>query len=171
MLNVVLVNPEIPPNTGNVGRLCCAVGARLHLIKPLGFSLHDRYLRRAGLDYWKNVDLVTWKSLDEYLESTGESSIVLTSSKRGNLYHELEFRQNDHILFGPETKGLSLELLNKYPNRIARIPIYLDAVRSLNLSTSAGIVVYEALKQTNSLPNVRLLQSPDSDIREANGFK
>jgi tRNA (cytidine/uridine-2'-O-)-methyltransferase len=152
MLNVVLVHPEIPPNTGNVGRLCCAVGARLHLIKPLGFRIDDRSLKRAGLDYWKKVDLVVWDDLEQYLSSVPAEMIVLTSSKRGELYHRVEYSLGDHILFGPETSGLPLELFQRFPSRVAKIPIQLDKVRSLNLATAAGIVVYEALKQTGALP-------------------
>jgi tRNA (cytidine/uridine-2'-O-)-methyltransferase len=152
MLNVVLVHPEIPPNTGNVGRLCCAIGARLHLIKPLGFGIDDRSLKRAGLDYWKKVDLVVWDDLEQYISSVPAQMIVLTSSKRGELYHRVEYNLGDHILFGPETSGLPLELFQRFPNRVAKIPIQLDKVRSLNLATAAGIVVYEALKQTNALP-------------------
>jgi tRNA (cytidine/uridine-2'-O-)-methyltransferase len=152
ILNVVLVHPEIPPNTGNVGRLCCAVGARLHLIRPLGFCLDDRSLKRAGLDYWKKVDLVVWDNLEQYISSVSAEMIVLTSSKRGELYHRVEYSPGDHILFGPETSGLSPELFQRFPNRVAKIPIQLDKVRSLNLATAAGIVVYEALKQTGALP-------------------
>jgi tRNA (cytidine/uridine-2'-O-)-methyltransferase len=152
MLNVVLVQPEIPPNTGNIGRLCCAVGARLHLVKPLGFRIDDKTLRRAGLDYWKNVDLMVWDNLDQYLSSVDPDRVVLTSSKRGRLFYEVTYHGNDHILFGPETKGLSLELFERFPNRLARIPVKPDAVRSLNLSTAAGIMVYEALRQSNTLP-------------------
>lgn len=155
MLNVVLVNPEIPPNTGNIGRLCCAVGARLHLIKPLGFRLDDRYLKRAGLDYWQKLDVTVWNDLEEYLASVASEQIVLTSSKRGELYHLVNYRPKDHVLFGPETTGLDAELFNRFPARIARIPIDLRKVRSLNLSTSAGIVVYEALKQIGELPDGR----------------
>jgi tRNA (cytidine/uridine-2'-O-)-methyltransferase len=153
MLNVVLVHPEIPPNTGNVGRLCCAVGARLHLVKPLGFRIDDKSLKRAGLDYWHKVDLVVWDTLENYLASVAPESLVLTSSKRGELYYKLEYRPEDHILFGPETSGLPTEMFERFPDRIARIPVNLDNVRCLNLSTSAGIMVYEALKQTNSLPS------------------
>ncbi len=152
MLNVVLVHPEIPPNTGNVGRLCLAVGARLHLIKPLGFRIDDRSLKRAGLDYWKKVDLVVWDDLEQYISSVLAEKIVLTSSKRGELYHRIEYSRDDHILFGPETSGLPPELFQRFPNRVAKIPIQLDKVRSLNLATAAGIMVYEALKQTGALP-------------------
>jgi len=152
MLNVVLVNPEIPPNTGNIGRLCCAVGATLHLIKPLGFSIDDRALKRAGLDYWKNVDLRVWDDIEDYLASVSKDRLVLTSSKRGEVYFAVQYRRDDHILFGPETTGLPEELFLRFPGRIARVPILRSAVRSLNLATCTGIVVYEALRQTNMLP-------------------
>jgi len=152
MLNIVLVNPEIPPNTGNVGRLCCAVGAILHLVKPLGFHLDDRSLKRAGLDYWRKVDLVVWEDLESYLVSVPPERLVLTSSKRGDIYHRVQYGRDDHILFGPETAGLDARLFQRFPNRIARVPIRHDKVRSLNLSTSVGIVVYEALRQTGGLP-------------------
>ncbi|MDQ7784564.1 MAG: tRNA (cytidine(34)-2'-O)-methyltransferase [Desulfomonilaceae bacterium] len=152
MINVVLVHPEIPPNTGNIGRLCCAVGARLHLIRPLGFRMDDKALKRAGLDYWKDVDLVVWNDLDEYLKSTDPERLVLTSSKRGELYCAVRYTPEDHILFGPETAGLPSNLFDRFSDRIARIPVNTAAVRSLNLSTAAGIIVYEALRQTGTLP-------------------
>jgi tRNA (cytidine/uridine-2'-O-)-methyltransferase len=155
MLNVVLVHPEIPPNTGNIGRLCCAVNAKLHLVKPLGFELSDRYLKRAGLDYWPKVDLTVWPDLDTYLSETDPSKLVLTSSKRGQLYCDLSYEPGDHILFGPETSGLDAGLFERFPSRIARIPINLNNVRSLNLSTSAGILVYEALKQMKGLESLQ----------------
>lgn len=152
MISVVLIQPEIPPNTGNIGRLCCAVGATLHLVRPLGFQLDDRSLKRAGLDYWHNLDLVVWDDLQSYLNSTPTEHLVLTSSKRGMPYHKIEFRRDDHVLFGSETTGLPAKLLDLYRSRIACIPVKLDKVRSLNLATSAGIVIYEALKQTEQLP-------------------
>lgn len=154
MLNVVLVHPEIPPNTGNIGRLCCAVGARLHLVKPLGFRIDDRSLKRAGLDYWDKVDLVVWDDLESYLAATDPERMVLTGSKRGDLYYDVRFRTDDHILFGPETIGLGSELFERFPQRVARIPIDLTKVRSLNLSTAAGIVVYEALRQVGKIPGM-----------------
>lgn len=152
MINVVLVNPEIPPNTGNIGRLCCAVHAPLHLVKPLGFRLDDRSLKRAGLDYWSKVELILWDSIESYLASIDSDRLVLTGSKRGVPYHKIDYRYDDHLLFGPETSGLSPELFARFPHRIARIPIYHDKVRSLNLSTAVGIIVYEALRCTGQLP-------------------
>jgi len=152
MLHVVLVNPEIPPNTGNIVRLCCAVGATLHLIKPLGFSLSDKALKRAGLDYWDKLDLEVWPDLQTYLGQVEEQRIVLTSSKQGKLYCRVRYSDGDHLLFGPETTGLTPELFARFPQRVARIPIDHSKVRSLNLSTSAGIVVFEALRQTRLFP-------------------
>jgi tRNA (cytidine/uridine-2'-O-)-methyltransferase len=154
MLNVVLVNPEIPPNTGNIGRLCCAVGARLHLVKPLGFRIDDRSLKRAGLDYWDKVDLVVWEDLGSMLSHVDSRHIVLTGSKRGELYHQVPFNSDDYLLFGPETTGLPADLFDRFPQRVARIPIDLTVVRSLNLSTAVGIIVFEALKQTGQLPGI-----------------
>lgn len=152
MLNVVLVHPEIPPNTGNIGRLCCAVHAKLHLVKPLGFNLDDRSLKRAGLDYWDKLDLVIWDDLEGYLMSANADRVVLTSSKSGKSYDRVNYRSDDHLVFGAETTGLPKEIFKRFPTRIARIPVHLDKVRSLNLSTAVGIVVYEALRQTGSLP-------------------
>ncbi len=150
-MDVVLVHPEIPPNTGNVGRLCVAVGITLHLVRPLGFRIDDRSLKRAGLDYWEKLDLVVWQDLDSYLASVEPSRIVLTSSRRGEIYHRVTYAASDHILFGAETSGLPPELFSRFPERIARIPVRPGSVRSLNLSTSAGIVVYDALRQTGGL--------------------
>jgi tRNA (cytidine/uridine-2'-O-)-methyltransferase len=152
MLNVVLVHPEIPPNTGNIGRLCCAVSATLHLVKPLGFRIDDRSLKRAGLDYWRQLDLKVWDDLETYLAGVSPERLVLTGSKRGDLYFRVAFRPDDHILFGAETSGLPAELFERFPARVARIPVDLTRVRCLNLSTSAGIVVYEALRQIGGLP-------------------
>jgi len=128
------------------------VGATLHLVGPLGFSLDDRSLKRAGLDYWKKLDLVVWDQLESYLASVSRDRIVLTSSKRGELFHRIKYRADDHIVFGPETSGLAPELFKRLPDRVARIPIDLSKVRSLNLSTAVGVVVYEALKQLDQLP-------------------
>ncbi|MCA1959927.1 MAG: tRNA (cytidine(34)-2'-O)-methyltransferase [Desulfomonile sp.] len=152
MLNVVLIHPEIPPNTGNIGRLCCAVGATLHLVKPLGFRIDDKSLKRAGLDYWEKVDVRVWSDLDEYLAGVNPDKVVLTSSHRGEIYHSVEFRLDDHILFGAETTGLPADLYERFPARAARIPVDHSKVRSLNLSTAAGIIVYEALRQIGRLP-------------------
>ncbi len=165
MFNVVLINPEIPPNTGNIGRLCCAVGAVLHLVQPLGFSLDDRQLKRAGLDYWEDLELVLWDGLETYLNATPPESIVLSSSKKGTLYCDIDYRPGDHILFGKETVGLPPELFDAYPARVARIPIDHTKVRSLNLSTAAGIIVMEAMRRTGQL--VRFRDAPLEDPEPA----
>ena len=147
MLNVVLIEPEIPPNTGNIGRLCLATGSRLHLVKPLGFSLDDRVLRRAGLDYWKEVDVRLWDSFDELVAGAGkEARFFFLTTKAGRPYWDAAFRDGDHLVFGRETKGLPEQLLASRSDDCLTIPMP-GSTRSLNLATSAGIVLYEAIRQ------------------------
>ena len=147
MLNVVLVEPEIPPNTGNVGRLCLATGARLHLVKPLGFSLDDRALRRAGLDYWREVDVKLWDSLDELFAAAGsDARFFFLTTKAKRAYWDADFADNDFLVFGRETKGLPEPLLAARAEACATIPMP-GSTRSLNLATAVGIVLYEALRQ------------------------
>jgi tRNA (cytidine/uridine-2'-O-)-methyltransferase len=149
--HIVLVEPEIPPNTGNIARLCAATGAVLHLVEPLGFSLADRYLKRAGLDYWENVTLKIWPTLaDLQAHAAGERFFYL-STKADKSYLTAEFRAGDYIVFGKETKGLPPEVIEANPDTAITIPMPGGAVRSLNLSTSAGIVLYEALRQTGAI--------------------
>ena len=146
MFNVVLVEPEIPPNTGNVGRLCLATKSTLHLVKPLGFSLDDRQLKRAGLDYWNDVDLKVWDSLDLLLKAkraTGRYFFVTTKTKRA--YWDVKFRPEDFLIFGRETKGLAESLLAAQKEDCITIPM--EDARSLNLATAVGIVLYEAIRQ------------------------
>ena len=145
-LNIVLVNPEIPQNTGNIARTCAATGSVLHLIEPLGFSLSDRYLKRAGLDYWHLMELHTWPSLTEFLQAKQGVRMHFASTKAPRGYHEAEYRDGDYILFGCETRGLPEQLLEKVYDRCVRIPMRPEA-RSLNLSNSVAIVTYEALRQ------------------------
>lgn len=145
-MHIVLVNPEIPQNTGNIARTCALTKTDLHLIKPLGFSLQDRYLKRAGLDYWDKVKVKTWDSLEEMLENFPAANLYLATTKAKRSYHEIKYTASDIIVFGCETKGLAPEILNKYPGQHIRIPM-LDIGRSLNLSNSAGIILYEALRQ------------------------
>ena len=146
MFNVVLVEPEIPPNTGNIGRLCLATGSTLHLIKPLGFSLNDRQLRRAGLDYWSEADVQVWDSLTQ-LQSTQVSNArcFFLTTKLGRAYWDVEFRRGDFLVFGRETKGLPKDLLAKHSDECLTIPMY--ATRSLNLATAVAIVLFEAVRQ------------------------
>jgi len=146
--NIVLVNPEIPPNTGSVARLCGATMTTLHLVRPLGFSTDDRHLRRAGLDYWQHVDIVYWDNLSEFLAAAGPERIKLFSKKSSTPYTSAVFRKGDCLLFGRETKGLPANLLAAYPGRTYSIPMRNPNIRSLNLAMSCGIVLYEALRQT-----------------------
>ncbi len=147
MLNVVLVEPEIPPNTGNVGRLCLAAGARLHLVKPLGFSLDDKALRRAGLDYWSEVDVKLWDSLDQLMAAvTPGSRFFFLTTKSDRPYWNERFQDGDYLVFGRETKGLPEALLEARRESALTIPMP-GSTRSLNLATSVGIVLYEAVRQ------------------------
>ena len=148
--HIVLVEPEIPPNTGNIARLCGATRSVLHLVGKLGFATDDRTLKRAGLDYWHTVDIRYWQDLPALQSAFPEGRFVYTSKKASRSYVELAFREGDFIVFGKETKGLPEELLAANPETTVRIPIF-GAVRSINLSTSAGIVLYEALRQTGRL--------------------
>jgi tRNA (cytidine/uridine-2'-O-)-methyltransferase len=149
--HIVLVEPEIPPNTGNIARLCAATGTLLHLVGPLGFSLEDRYLRRAGLDYWDAVQLHRWDSLAELAAAYPAGRWWYTSKKAHRSHVQADFQAGDLLVFGKETEGLPESLLEDNIERSLRIPIFSTAVRSLNLSTAAGIVLYEALRQTGRL--------------------
>lgn len=149
MFNVVLVEPEIPPNTGNVGRLCLATKSMLHLVKPLGFSLDDRQLKRAGLDYWDDVDLKIWESLDDLMKARASGQrnyLVTTKTKRA--YWDVKFQPGDFLIFGRETKGLPEKLLAPHEGDCITIPML--GTRSLNLATAVGIVLFEAIRQQHS---------------------
>jgi len=146
MFNVVLVEPEIPPNTGNVGRLCLATKSTLHLVKPLGFSMEDRQLKRAGLDYWDDVDLRVWDSLPALIKAKqpGERCFFVTT-KTKRAYWDVQFRPGDFLVFGRETKGLPESLLAPSEPQCVTIPM--ADTRSLNLATAVGIVLFEAVRQ------------------------
>ena len=146
MLNIVLVEPEIPMNTGNIARTCAATGSVLHLIEPLGFDISDRAVKRAGLDYWYLVDVRVYSSLDEFFEKTGAKDLWLLSTKAPRAYVEAEFRDGCYLFFGKETKGLPEDLIEKHVDRAVRIPMISEA-RSLNLANSVAIVTYEALRR------------------------
>ena len=146
MFNVVLVEPEIPPNTGNIGRLCLATRSTLHLVKPLGFSLDDRTLQRAGLDYWKEVDVRLWDSLGALQAAQKPAAryfYLTTKSQRP--YHAIKFQPRDFLVFGRETKGLPEPLLRANPDRLLTIPMH--GTRSLNLATAVAVVLFEAMRQ------------------------
>ena len=146
MLNIVLVEPEIPANTGNIARTCAATGTALHLIKPLGFDISDKAVKRAGLDYWHLVDLHVYENLEDFFEKTHAEDIWLLSSKAPRLYADAPFRDGCWLFFGKETKGLPEEFLQRHSDRCLRIPMRAEA-RSLNLGNSAALVTYEALRQ------------------------
>ncbi len=147
MLHVVLVEPEVPPNTGSVGRLCLAAGARLHLVRPLGFDIDDRTVRRAGLDYWEHVDLVVHESLDAFLATVpADARLFLLTTKTDRPYDTVRFQDGDWFVFGRETRGLPEPFLAAHPDTTLTIPTS-NAVRSLNLATAVGIVLFEALRQ------------------------
>ena len=148
ILHIVLVHPEIPPNTGNIARLCAATNTFLHLVKPLGFSLSDRYLKRAGLDYWPHVKLLVHNNWEDLLSELTDSRFWFFSARRGTTYTEVEFKNKDVLVFGSETKGLPTKMLEEAFERknLLRIPIS-DNVRSLNLSNAAAVVLFEARRQ------------------------
>jgi tRNA (cytidine/uridine-2'-O-)-methyltransferase len=151
-LHIVLVEPQIPPNTGNVARLCAATGCTLHLVEPLGFSIADRELKRAGLDYWHSVDVRVHASLDAFL-SSWTAPLWLLSTRAQQRYDEAAFAFGDGIVFGKETAGLPQALLDDHPESALRVPMRTAAVRSLNLSTTVGIVAYAALARLG-FPNL-----------------
>ena len=149
VLHVVLMNPEIPHNTGAAGRLCLATGARLHLVKPLGFSLDDRQVKRVGLDYWQDVDLKVWENWEELEASVTDQGarMYFLTTKTSGPHWEMSFQDGDYLVFGCETKGLPESLLSKHPDTCLTIPMKEGSTRSLNLSTAVGIVLYEAIRQ------------------------
>jgi tRNA (cytidine/uridine-2'-O-)-methyltransferase len=150
MLHVVLIEPEIPPNTGNIGRLCLATGAVLHLVGPLGFSIDDRTLKRAGLDYWKDVECRHWLDFAALQASAGAARFFYLTTKTHHAYWDETFQDGDYLVFGRESKGLPEALLNAHPAQCLTIPQ--QGVRSLNLATAVGIVLYEATRQTRMAP-------------------
>lgn len=147
MFNIVLVEPEIPQNTGNISRTCAVTGSRLHLVRPLGFTIDDRQLKRAGLDYWKDLDLTYYDSFEELEQKYPQARFFLFSTHAKRLYSEVNYCDEDFLVFGKETAGLGPALLNRRASDAVRIPMKSDQ-RSLNLSNSAAIALYEALRQT-----------------------
>jgi tRNA (cytidine/uridine-2'-O-)-methyltransferase len=144
-LNIVLVQPEIPQNTGNIARTCASTGARLHLVKPLGFTLDDSKLKRAGLDYWKLLDITYYESLDDFFDKTGGEYFYF-STKANQVYSDIKYPDECYLLFGKETAGLPEELLVNNPKTTVRLPM-MGAARSLNLSNAVAIGAYEVLRQ------------------------
>lgn len=147
MLNLVLVHPQIPNNTGAIGRLCVNAGTSLHLIKPIGFDIDEKAVRRAGLDYWDKLDLHVWENLDEFFEANPKAKEgFFATTKTDRPYFEAEFKEDSFIFFGSETKGIPSEVLETYPEQCVTIPMTKEG-RSLNLAISTGIILYEAIKQ------------------------
>jgi len=147
-LNVVLIEPEIPQNTGSIGRLCLATGSTLHLVKPLGFSIDAHALKRAGLDYWEHLNVVIHENAEEFFASLPEEApLVLVETRAGRTIYESELLKGTYLIFGKETTGLADWILNRYAGNLARIPMFDARVRSLNLSNAVSIVVYEALRK------------------------
>lgn len=146
MIDIILVEPEIPANTGNISRTCSVTGARLHLIEPLGFDISDRALKRAGLDYWQYLDVKVYNNLDEFFKKNGDENLWLATTKAPKSYDRVDLTGDVKIMFGKETAGLPAYLRERYMDRCIRIPMK-DFTRSLNLSNSVAIICYEALRQ------------------------
>ncbi len=152
MLNIVMIEPEIPHNAGAAGRLALATGARLHLVKPLGFSLDDKHVRRTGLDYWKDVDVVVWDNFDELRAAAeAEAQFWFLTTKATRSHWAAEFRAGDYLVFGCESRGLPESLIRAAGDQAMRIPMKEGGTRSLNLSTAVGIVLYEAVRQVGGI--------------------
>lgn len=146
-MNIVLHQPEIPANTGNIGRTCVATGSTLHLIEPLGFSLSEKAIKRSGMDYWKELDVKTYMNFDEFLEKNNHPKIWMATTKAKHVYSDVSYGTDDFIMFGKESAGIPEEILVQYEETCVRIPM-LSEIRSLNLSNSVAIMLYEGLRQT-----------------------
>ena len=145
-INIVLLEPEIPANTGNIGRTCAATGSRLHLIEPLGFRLNEKALKRAGMDYWKDLDVTTYINYEDFLEKNPGAKIYMATTKGQHVYSDVKFEPDCYIMFGKESAGIPEEILLEHPNEAIRIPM-MGETRSLNLANSVSIVLYEAQRQ------------------------
>ena len=148
MMNIVLLEPEMPANTGNIGRTCVATGTRLHLIEPLGFRLDEKSLKRAGMDYWKDLDVTTYIDYQDFLDKNPGVKIYMATTKAEKVYTEVSYEPDCYIMFGPESRGIPEEILVNYQETCVRIPMW-GEIRSLNLSNSVAIILYEALRQNN----------------------
>ena len=153
-LNIVLFEPEIPANTGNIGRTCVATGTRLHLIEPLGFSLSEKALKRAGMDYWKDLDVTTYVNWEDFCQKNPNAKIYYATTKARHVYSEVNYESDCYIMFGKESAGIPEEILKENPDTCVRIPM-LGEIRSLNLSNSVAVVIYEALRQ-NAFDQMKL---------------
>jgi tRNA (cytidine/uridine-2'-O-)-methyltransferase len=165
VFNIVLFNPQIPPNTGNIGRLCVNAGAKLHLVKPLGFDISEKAVKRAGLDYWDKLDLKVWESVKEFLNSVDINKCHFATTKTTKAYFEAEFNIGDYIIFGSETKGIDENILNKHKEKCITIPMTENG-RSLNLAVSTGIVLYEAIRQNFVNGKLKIINGKLININE-----
>ncbi|MGB0896155.1 MAG: tRNA (cytidine(34)-2'-O)-methyltransferase [Flavobacteriaceae bacterium] len=145
--NIVLIEPEIPNNTGNIGRLSLATGSNLHLVKPFGFEINDTRLKRAGLDYWKHINLFVYESIDEFFEIHKDKDMAFLSSHGTQSYYDINFKDDLFLVFGKESKGLPESITKTYPDKLYKIPLFSDKIRSINLANAVGIVTYEGIRQ------------------------
>ncbi|MGB0980716.1 MAG: tRNA (cytidine(34)-2'-O)-methyltransferase [Winogradskyella sp.] len=146
-LNIVLIEPEIPNNTGNIGRLALATNARLHLVKPFGFKIDDKRLKRAGLDYWKHLDVIYYENADAFFNKNKDAQMVFLSSHGTKSHWDITFVEHQFLVFGKESMGLSKSIIEKYKDQLFKIPMYSDNIRSLNIANAVSIVTYEGLRQ------------------------
>ena len=147
--NIVLIEPEIPTNTGNIGRLALASGSTLHLVKPFGFEINDTRLKRAGLDYWKHISVKIYENINDFLSINNDKSMIYLSSSADKSYCSIEYKDDMFLIFGKESVGLSKNIITKNSDKLYKIPIYSNHVRSLNLANAVSIVVYEGLRNIN----------------------
>lgn len=158
MLNIILHEPEMPANTGNIGRTCVATNTRLHLIGPMGFQINDKMLKRAGLDYWDKLDVTIYDDFQDFLQKNANARIYMATTKAARVYTEVTYEDNCFIMFGKESAGIPESILKEYPETAVRIPMW-GEIRSLNLSNAVGIVLYEALRQ-NDFMGLKMHGSP-----------
>lgn len=148
MLNIVLLEPEMPANTGNIGRTCVATNTRLHLIEPMGFRINDKMVKRAGLDYWDKLDVTVYRDFDDFMQRNPDAHIYMATTKAARCYSDVQYEDNCYIMFGKEIAGIPERILKEHQDTCVRIPMWGD-IRSLNLSNSVAIVLYEALRQND----------------------
>ncbi|WP_111684418.1 tRNA (cytidine(34)-2'-O)-methyltransferase [Winogradskyella tangerina] len=146
-LNIVLIEPEIPNNTGNIGRLALATGSRLHLVKPFGFEIDDKRLKRAGLDYWQHLEVIYYESTEEFFSKNANAEMVFLSSHGTQSHWDITYKDNMFLVFGKESVGLTKPLIKKHEDKLFKIPMYSEHIRSLNLANAVSIIVYEGLRQ------------------------
>lgn len=146
-LNIVLIHPEIPNNTGNIGRLALGSGCKLHLVKPLGFEINDTRLKRAGLDYWQHLDVTFYGGIDDFFKKNASAKMVFLTSHASKPHFEIQFTEDLFLVFGKESKGLPSEILEKFPDQLYTIPMFSQNIRSFNLANAVGIAIYEGIRQ------------------------